>query len=133
MKRLSFVSNSSSASFLVTFRSSLEDKVVKKLCEEAGLFSTSKNGNVYTINTDTMMFNDYRDLPGWKLIRALWFGAIPNTNVINMSTDCEEDEKDFRAYVVQTFDDYDEREKSYAVKYEREYFDYLKFMYELVD
>ena len=151
-RRVTFVSNSSSASFVVTFQSFLDEDLVEVLLKEAGVVETKhrKGSDVWEFSSDTYMFNDWLDAPGWKFVRALVFGVFPSTTLKNLSYESENliendpsfgyeastqgvplDVIDFRSYPIQkiTGAALSVQDESRVVKYEREYFEFLKKVY----
>jgi hypothetical protein len=72
--RQGFVSNSSSASFIITFSSSFPIEEIEKYIPEQNRdisLSSDEGNNTYTLEIFTLMFNDWYDVEGWKIIRML--------------------------------------------------------------
>jgi hypothetical protein len=138
-RRTSFVSNSSSASFFVCFESTLPWEKIDAIIEQAGITPSMvvrMGAGFCQVKTDTLMFNDYGDVQGWQLLRALYFGAIPQTTLSKYEVEAEhEDEEyvyDFRSYGMQAWNTTDDAGRLRASRYEAEYFDFLTCMYEIL-
>ena len=91
--RTGFVSNSSSASFIVKFRSNLKPSKIKKLIKNTGskdakLFHGS--ADEYSFEAQTYMFNDWMDVSEWKLIRALSEDRIDGAKLVSITKTEEE-------------------------------------------
>lgn len=115
--REGFVSNSSSASFIVKFKSDFSrdqlatfirksdewldkwwdvtereawdwsagidnrKKIIETIVPAGEQFLVEGDG-YFTINPETTMMNDWRDIPLWQLIRALHEGRVPGSKLI---------------------------------------------------
>lgn len=119
--RRGFVSNSSSASFIIKFKSSLPREEIEKLIvtddnyledvwDKPEVILDGKNSDimngkfvyssvdnvpvknkklrvdddVYYYESDTIMFNDWTDTPGWKFIRLLSEQKHPNVELVEI-------------------------------------------------
>ncbi|MFW6002512.1 MAG: hypothetical protein ACOCQD_04155 [archaeon] len=160
--RRGFVSNSSSASFIVKFKSSLPKEEIEKLITTDDGYLKSAwnkpevildgensdivngkfvytnvddvpikdkklqaNDEVYYYEADTIMFNDWTDVPGWKFVRLLSEQKHPNIELIEIQQTYDgHEDVDKKA----TFDpyvwDYEENKDS-QFQTEREYVQYL--------
>lgn len=93
--RTGFVSNSSSASFVVSFKSNLDEKEIVKLIKESDSWLSkrwdeayddgrpfyTKNNGEFEIQPYTTMFNDWMDVPAWRFIRAISENRIPGVTL----------------------------------------------------
>lgn len=82
--RNGFVSNSSSASFIITVFSSLSEEEMKSYSKDFVLEEEKDGKNMYKLCKSTIMFNDWRDVPEWKLVRAIHEDRISNISLIDI-------------------------------------------------
>lgn len=77
--RIGFVSNSSSASFTIAFKSTLKEKTVNNIFNIIGSrwdSLTKDRKNIYALHVDTTMFNDWQSFYSWVLIKLLSDGIF---------------------------------------------------------
>jgi hypothetical protein len=131
---MGFVSNSSAASFVIKFKTELDDSVIRMIAEAAGYFDLKQDDLIWTIDVETTMFNDYMDLPAWKLIRALVFGSLRDTFIVEFNADCEENVWDFRSWPLQQKlpHDFDKKEIGRAYRQEAEFHKFMEKSYQLM-
>lgn len=160
--RKGFVSNSSSASFIIKFKSSLSKEEIGKLIKTDDQYLKSawdkpqsmldvsesdfKNGELkyknidkiplkerklrqddsyYYYEADTIMFNDWTDVPGWKFIRLIKEKKHPDIELKDIrQTYDEHDEVDKEAEFDSHIWNYDE-DRNAQFQIEREYVQYL--------
>ena len=143
MKRSCFVSNSSSASFVIKFVSSLDEKFVNAFLAKADIeqYAHLPWTSTWEFDTLTMMFNDYEDVVGWKAIRALSTGVLPSTRVESFHVDSDDigdsdgnptlEAFDFRSYPIHYMpqEPLDARDEHRVFNYEKAYFEFLEWVY----
>jgi len=111
--RNGFVSNSSSASFIVKFESNNTFEEIKKVLNDSckvhysdGLYNykfITQLDEVYVINLSTSMFNDWYDISVWPFVRMLSENKVAGYNLLSLrktydehedcDTECEFDSK----------------------------------------
>ena len=79
--RNGFVSNSSSASFLIKFTSDLDKDELSKYIKDCEI---QEDGGIFNIKSSTIMFNDWRDIQDWPFIRALWEDRIDGIKLLDI-------------------------------------------------
>lgn len=106
--RNGFVSNSSSASFLIRFYSSLKEDEIKSYIDQD--VKISINNNECEVYLSTGMFNDWRDVPEWKFVRAIYEDRIDNIDLVEIKQFSDEphNEKHIPDFVVWDEDPYDQ-------------------------
>ena len=143
--RTGFVSNSSSASFIVKFSSDLDSKKIKSLVKRTGTRDYKlhlKDENEYSLEVYTTMFNDWMDISEWRLVRALSENRIEKTVLISITKTEEEyadanyeTKFDHRIWEYEELDNdekfqYSEKEREEIKKkqetVDKEYLEYLK-------
>ena len=86
-RREGFVSNSSSASFIVTFKSNKTRDEILQDISDSMLWNSygrqqfkelKQKDDVYLVEASTSMFNDWYDIECWKFIRALSENKLKN-------------------------------------------------------
>ena len=132
--RNGFVSNSSSASFIIYFGSDKDYNELKEMINKSHnlrkntLFDQCKLNNedeIYSLELGTGMFNDWTDVPGWKFVRALHEGKINNSRLYSILQTSSEDsirneQVEFDPYVYDS-----EQNTDLQSKKEVEYIKYL--------
>lgn len=82
--RNGFVSNSSSASFIIKVSSSLSEEEMKSYSKDFILEEKKDGENIYKLCKSTIMFNDWRDVPEWKLVRAVYENRIGDIDLVDI-------------------------------------------------